>query len=177
MSERGTLHLWSMRLLFCTLCLVVMGYHLLPITPLSYVFMPPDLILCLALAWTVRRPEFAPLWLIAIIGLMADLLLLRVPGLWAAMTVIAASYVHRRRGQMHSTGFGVEWAQVGLAIALAFLLHRLAYAVLLLDPLPTAGVFTQFFMTILSYPLMVVLTICVCRVRKPDVSESTGYRA
>lgn len=177
MSERSAVRLWSMRLLFAGLCGFVLAYHLLPIAPLSHIFMPPDLILGLSLAWTVRRPEYVPIWLIALVALLADLLLMRVPGLWAAMTVLAASFVHRRRGQMQNTGFGVEWAQVSVAIAGTYLLQRLAYAVLLLDPLPTAGVFTQFVTTLAVYPALVALTIWVCRVRKPELIDTAGAKA
>lgn len=177
MSERSAARLWSMRALFAALCGFVLAYHLLPIAPLSHIFMPPDLILGLSLAWTVRRPEYAPIWLIAIVALLADLLLMRVPGLWAAMTVLAAGYVQRRRGQMQNTGFGVEWAHVCLAVAGAFLLQRVAYAVLILDPLPTAGIFTQFVTTVATYPLMVALTIWVFQVRKPVLIEGAGHKA
>ena len=42
----------------------------------------PDLLIAFAFAWSLRRPEYVPSLLLALLFLLADLLLQRPPGLW-----------------------------------------------------------------------------------------------
>ena len=49
----------------------------------------PDLLIAFALAWSLRRPEYVPTLLLAILFLLGDLLLQRPPGLWALLALLA----------------------------------------------------------------------------------------
>ena len=72
MAERNRTHLWAMRLLYVALCGLVMMFHLLPLGQLVSISFSPDVILCLTLACVVRRPDYAPILLIACVALLAD---------------------------------------------------------------------------------------------------------
>ncbi|MDG2340003.1 MAG: rod shape-determining protein MreD [Paracoccaceae bacterium] len=178
MAERYRTHLWAMRLLYAALCSLVMMFHLLPLGQLATVSFTPDVILCLTLAWVIRRPEYAPILLIAIVALLADLLLMRVPGLWAALVVLLANSIGKKRRRMRSTGFAVEWFRVSSGIAVIFVVQRIALSLLFVEPAPIIANLAQFIATIAAYPLIVALTAGVLRIRKPDLIEAeAGGRA
>ena len=71
-------------LTFVALSSALAVVRLLPIDMQPMPLPGPDLMLCLVLAWTIRRPDLLPVWLVAVVMLAADLLLMRPPGLWAA---------------------------------------------------------------------------------------------
>ena len=179
MAEKSGVHLWSMRLLYSALCGLVVMFHLLPLGQLGAISFSPDIILCITLAWIVRRPDYAPILLIAVIALLADLLLMRVPGLWAALTVLLADSVSKQRHKMRSTGFGVEWFRVSVGIAVIFVVERVALGFLFVETPPLGASIAQYLATLVAYPIVVGVTSGVFRVRKPELIETTpaGRRA
>jgi penicillin-binding protein 2 len=50
----------------------------------------PDLVYCLAIAWTIRRPDEAPRWAILALGLAGDVMISRPPGIGALGLLLAA---------------------------------------------------------------------------------------
>jgi len=179
MAEKTGLHLWSMRLLYVVLCGLVVMFHLLPLGQIDAITFSPDIILCITLAWVVRRPDYAPIFLIAGVALLAELLLMRAPGLWAALTVLLADSITKQRNKMRSTGFGVEWFRVTVGIAAIFILERIANGVLFLETPPLGASIAQFLATVVAYPIIVGITSGIIRIRKPELIETTtgGRRA
>lgn len=161
-----------MRLLYVVICSTVITLHLLPVGQIGWITFSPDLILCFTLAWVIRRPEYAPILLIATMALLADLLLMRVPGLWAALVVLLANRIGRQRHRVRSTGFGVEWFRVSAGIAAIFLIERFAMFLLLVEAPAFALKAAQFGATVVVYPLVVAVTAGVFRVRKPTLIET-----
>lgn len=176
MAEKSGLQLWSMRMLYAALCGFVMMFHLLPLGQIGAITFSPDIVLCITLAWVVRRPAYAPIVLIAAVVLLADLLMMRVPGLWAALCVLLADSTTRQRLKMRSTGFGVEWLRVSLGIAAIFALERIVLGVLLVETPPLGANIAQLAATIAVYPVVVAITSGVFRVRKPELIETTNAR-
>ena len=173
MAEKSGVNLWSMRLLYAALCGLVIMFHLLPLGQLRAISFSPDIILCITLAWAVRRPDYVPIFLIAAVALLADLLLMRIPGLWAALTVLLADSITRQRHKMRSTGFGVEWFRVSLGIAVVFVVERIALGILFVETPPLGASIAQYLATLAAYPIVVGVTSAVLRVRKPDLIETT----
>ena len=59
------------RLIFVAVAAFLMFLRLLPIHPAAAGSLPgPDFLLCLIFAWTMRRPEYLPIWLLAAILLL-----------------------------------------------------------------------------------------------------------
>lgn len=179
MSDTGALHLWAMRGLFVVLCGAVLFVQLVPIPMSSAGFSAPDILLCLILAYASRRPEYAPILLVAVVALAADLLLNRVPGLQAALTVLLADRLSRRRVRQAAQGQLAEWARAAAAIGVLFVANRLLLALLFVPNTPLGPALTQVAATVLAYP--VVLTFCAlaCGLRRLSTVEldAGGRRA
>ncbi len=75
-----------------------------------------ELVLAVAFAWIVRRPECVPAPLLAALFLLADILFMRPPGLWAALAVLAGEFLRRRRVRALASTLAVEWLLVTLAL-------------------------------------------------------------
>jgi rod shape-determining protein MreD len=158
MSDSGALHLWAMRGLFLALCAGVLFVQLVPIPMTSAGFSAPDILLCLILAFASRRPEYAPILLVAVIALAADLLLSRVPGLHAALAVLMADRMARRRERTAAQGKLMEWARAAAMIGAMFVANRVVLALLFVPNTPLGPALAQTAATMLAYP--VVLTFC-----------------
>ncbi|MEO0503273.1 MAG: rod shape-determining protein MreD, partial [Pseudomonadota bacterium] len=91
MSELPPSRLWTMRIAFTARVMVILFFHMLPLQTATGGWIWPDFILAFALAWSVRRPDYVPLALLAGLFLLADLLLQRPPGLWAALALVACA--------------------------------------------------------------------------------------
>lgn len=81
---------WGHRVLFLGLALVLLFLRLLPLGNAPGTLPGPDLLLCLIMAWVMRRPDYLPVGLIILVVLAEDLLLLRPPGLWTALVVLTS---------------------------------------------------------------------------------------
>ena len=62
----------------------------------------PDIILLIALSWIVMRPDYVPVLLLAVVFLLTDLLLMRPPGLWTALAVLAGEFLRNRQLQLRA---------------------------------------------------------------------------
>ena len=88
MAEGVAARIWGMRGMFLALALVLIFIKLLPLDFQPRVWAGPDLLVALTFAWVLRRPEFVPALTVGLVFLLADLLFLRPPGLFAALMVL-----------------------------------------------------------------------------------------
>jgi len=208
MTEQSPMFLWVMRGIFILVCIVVIFFHLLPLDtqPVSLftadllplervapaearleellredgprIWVAPDLILCFACAWSLRRPEFVPALSLAFIFLLTDLLLQRPPGLWALLALIGCENLKTRGRNLRDAGFGSEWMTVGVTIVAIVVLNRIVLAVALVDVPSVALSLSELGMTLLFYPLVVGITHFVMGVRKiaPGDLDALGQR-
>jgi rod shape-determining protein MreD len=131
----------------------------------------PDVVLALACAWIMRRPDYLPVLLIALVILVEDMLLHRPPGLWAVAVVLGTEYLRNRQPVLRNVGFALEWATVG-AVMLAMLLLTRTVMVLTMTPLPSLGLsLIQLLATVAAYPLLAGASHWVFGVRKPATGE------
>ena len=91
-----------MRAAFVGIALVTLLYHLLPLDLSPRRWAGPDLIMAIAFAWVLRRPEYVPALSIGIVFFVADLLYLNPPGLLAALVVIACESLKSRARSLSS---------------------------------------------------------------------------
>ena len=172
MAETATPHAWTMRICFCALALLIIFFHLIPLDTVPRRWAPPDLLLAFTFAWVVRRPDYLPVILIALVMFMADLMFHRPPGLWALCVVLGAEYLKYRTYTPGETSFASEWATVCIVIIAITLGYRLLLAITLL-PLPSLGVsMIQMVLTIFAYPAVILVTQTLMGVRKLAPSDA-----
>lgn len=171
MADTSLSRLWIMRVLFALLALGVIFFQLLPLETTPRRWAGPDLVMALAFCWVLRRPEYVPLSLVAVLLLLSDLLLGRPPGLWAALTLIAFDYLGNRAPRLRDMPFLVEWVTVTLAMTAVMLGYRLVLAVFLVEDGPLGMMLIRLAATVLCYPLVVAFSRFGLRLRKAALGE------
>lgn len=208
MNDQSPALLWIMRLGFVVLTFVILFFHLLPLdTQPIDLFSPallplentapaearleellrndeprnwiaPNLILCFACAWSLRRPEYVPAFSLAIVFLFADLLLQRPPGLWALLALIGCENLKSRARSLRDANFVVEWLTVGIIMIGIALLNHIILALVLVETPKLSLSLSELALTLLFYPLTVLVTHSLMRVRKtaPGDLDALGQR-
>ncbi|MGJ8615700.1 MAG: rod shape-determining protein MreD [Sulfitobacter sp.] len=208
MNDQSPALLWAMRLAFVLLVFVILFFHLLPLdTQPIDLFTPqllplentapaearleellgteqprrwiaPDLILCFACAWALRRPEYVPALSLALVFLFADLLLQRPPGLWALLALIGCENLKSRARSLRDANFVAEWLTVGVIMIAITLLNHIVLALVLVETPKLALSLSELAMTLLFYPVTVLITHSLMRVRKtaPGDLDALGQR-
>ncbi len=174
MADGSRLHLLAMRILFAALCLAVIFWRILPLSTVPRGWAGPDLIAALSFAWVLRRPDYAPALLIAIIVLLADLMFHRPPGLWAALVVLGCEALKSRAPGLRDRAFVAEWLTVAMVVGAIILGYRLTLAVLMVPQAPLGLSLMQMAMTVLCYPLVVMASALILGVRKAKPGESVA---
>jgi rod shape-determining protein MreD len=162
---------WMYWLLFLTLALVFLFLRLLPLGGAAGGWPGPDLLLCLMLAWVTQRPDHLPVFLIAVVMLAEDLILMRPPGLWTAIVVLATEFLRGRSALTRELGFAAEWLLISGVMVAMLLVYRLIFAVAFLQQPGFGFAFAQTVGSILSYPVVVVLLRLAFNLRKPSTGE------
>ncbi|EEE36280.1 MreD protein [Rhodobacteraceae bacterium KLH11] len=170
--DRSLSHLWAKRGLYVGLAVLVMFLHLLPLDTKPDRWPFPDILIALTYAWVLRRSDYVPILIIAIVMFMADLLLQRPPGLLAALVVLGAAYLRSAAAGMRDGGFIAEWSTVGAVITVVFVLNRLILAILSVQQATLAPVVIQMVLTIAIYPLIVFLSQGAFGVKRKSSPET-----
>lgn len=167
----GAASIWGYRALFVLIAVFLAFVRLLPLDPGPGQWPGPDILLLCAFFWTIVRPALVPVWLLAAVFLISDLLLMRAPGLWTALAILGCEFLRSRRVLLRNAPFVMEWLLVAFvvtAITIANLLVLSIFAV----PQPTFGLTViGLVFTILAYPVVVVLAG-----RAIGLSKSSGER-
>jgi len=138
----------------------------------------PDLLVCIIFAWGLRRSDYTPVLLIAIILLVADMLLMRPPGLMAGLIVLGAEFLRARTQLLRELPFPLEWAMVA-GVLLAILVANRFVLILVMQPRPDLWLsLTQLITTLAAYPLVVLVSRFVLGIRKIATGEvdALGHR-
>lgn len=171
MGDNIALHKWAMRAIYLGLALLVIFFSLLPLQTLPRGWAGPEIIVAITFAWVLRRPEFVPPWLVAAVLLLADLMFHRPPGLWAALVLVGAETLRARHVGLRDMTFAVEWVSVVTTLVAITLGYRVVLAVLMVDQAPLGLSLMQMVMTLFIYPVVVLLSQTVLRVRKPTPGD------
>lgn len=131
----------------------------------------PDLLLCLTLAWVVRRPDLMPAPVIALYFFIEDILLMRPPGLWALIVLMASESLRARSERLRDNAFWMEYAQVAGLMLVMFLANRAVLAIVMAPQAPLDLSLMQFGATVLTYPVVVAVSHYVFGLRKPATGE------
>ncbi|HBS50182.1 MAG TPA: rod shape-determining protein MreD [Rhodobacteraceae bacterium] len=179
MDSLSRSRIWTMRAVYAGLALVVIFFHLLPLDTLPRRWAPPDLIVAITFAWALRRPDFVPPLLVALVMLTADLMFHRPPGLWAFLVVAGVEYLKGRFEGLRDASFLGEWAAVFIVLVTITLLNRTVLGLTGVPQAPLALTLTQMLLTGAIYPLAVGVSQSLMGVRKltPGESDAMGGRA
>jgi rod shape-determining protein MreD len=175
MAEGWISSVWLHRLLFLAVAAFLIFVRLLPLDSLAGHLPGPNLLLCLIFAWTVRRPEYLPVLMIAGVVLFEDLMLMRPPGLWTGLVILASEFIRSRVALTRELNFGVEWLLVaGLMVAL-FAAYQVILVVAFL-PQPAFGfALVQTAWSIVTYPVVVAVSRYGLDLHKPATGELDAY--
>jgi len=167
--------LWLHRLLFLAVAVMLIFFKLLPLNNWAGALPGPDILLCMIFAWTVRRPDYLPVLMIAGVVLFEDLLLMRPPGLWTALVILGAEVMRSRVVLTREMSFGVEWLLVAAMMLALFIGYRLAF-VLVFWPQPALGfALVQMLWSIMAYPVVVAVSRYGLDLHKPATGELDAY--
>lgn len=157
MAERADSKTWINRGVFVILafCLIVIDLVPLDMRPASWA--APDLLLTVTLVWVARTPHYVPVFVIAVLFLMADFLFMRPPGLWAALVVVLTEMIRRQNRDFRNMPVLVEWGTVALGVVAITVANRLILAIVMAPQAPLALTLIEMIATIMVYPLVVVV--------------------
>lgn len=160
--------------LFTGLLMLVLLVKLLPLNTGTDGFPAPDLLLCLVLAWVVRRPDLLPVLLVAALFLLADMMLMRPPGLWAGLVILATEWLRRRQRPLRAMPLVVECLMIGGVMTAMILAHWGVLALLFVQQ-PTLGQqLLSVPVTLAAYPFVVALLHYGLGIRKRPAIEGFG---
>lgn len=165
MASGGWAYIWTMRAVFALLACVILLIHLLPLETQTRNWVSPDFLFALTLAWGLRRPDFVPPLLVAAVFLMADLLLQRPPGLFAAVGLIAVEVARRRHEDIRETVFVFEVITAVALIVAVYMAYLAIWSVAAPYPVSYGLIFQQIVLTSLSYPVAAGMSHLVFRIR------------
>lgn len=162
---------------FCLLALTIIFFKLLPLETIPRSWAPPDLLTAFAFAWTLRRPDFLPPVLLAVLLLLADLLLQRPPGLFAALVLLGCHVLRSRAGALSEIGFVGEWTTVAIVLAAIAAIYRVTLWVLVVDQAPLILSIIELVLTIAVYPLTMLISQSILGVRRPGPGDADAMGA
>ena len=179
MTDLSPARLWIMRTGFVVLAMIILFFHLLPLETTPRWFAGPDILLAFACAWCIRRPDYVPMPVLAMIFLLADLLLQRPPGLWAMLALLGCENLKSQGRSLRDSNFLAEMISVSIVIFGIMLANRIILAIALVD-LPGWGLsLSEAGMTLVFYPVVVAISHWLMGVRKmaPGDLDALGQRA
>jgi rod shape-determining protein MreD len=175
--DNSPAQIWIMRGCFVALCLLIMFFHLLPLDSVPRRWAPPDLLIAFVFAWALRRPDYVPILGIAAVMLMADLMFQRPPGLLAMLVLIGTEYLRLRFAGLKDASFAGEWIAVCIVLVAIMVTNRLVLALLAVQQAPLGLTLMQLIMTIIIYPVVVLITQSIFGVRTPAPSDGDAKAA
>ncbi|OUD08157.1 rod shape-determining protein MreD [Marivivens niveibacter] len=171
MNEIQTTRRWLGRVMFVVISYIILFAQLMPLSTEPSQWAPPDILMLITMAWVVRRPDLAPIGLIALIHFSADLLLLRPPGLWTVLVIISTEILRAKSSEFRSLAFPFEWISVAGTLIALFFAHRIVLMIMFLPQAPIMLTLSQLLMTILAYPLVTFLSYVAFGVSRPALGE------
>ena len=171
MAERSRTELWGMQFVYLAIGLLILFLQLLPLQIAPRGYAGPDLLTAVTFAWAMRRPDYVPMLSIAASLLLADFVLGRPPGLWAALVLLTAEWLKHQDRRLRDGTFVAEWTNVALALLVITIAYRLVLGLLLVTPGTFLLTTMQYAMTVLIYPLVVFVSYGLFGVRRTAPGE------
>ena len=171
MAEGADSKTWAQRVVFVALAFVVIVVDLVPLDMRPSLWVSPDLLLAVTLAWVARQPHYVPVLVIAFLFLMTDFLFMRPPGLWAALVVILTEMIRRRHREFRNMPMLVEWGTIAFGVAAITVANRIALAVVMSPQAPLGLTLIELVSTISVYPVVLLVAHFVFGVTRTAPGE------
>ncbi len=149
-----------------------MFFHLIPLDTVPRRWTPPDLLIAFAFAWSLRRPDYAPAASIAAVMLMADLVVPAATGADGVADGAGQRIPQTRASGLREASFAGEWLAVCLSLLAITVLNRLTLGLLAVEQAQLSLSLIQMVMTMIAYPLVVLVSQSLMGVRKPAPSDT-----
>jgi len=172
MAANRQFHPALMQGLYLVMSLLVVMIHLIPFGYGNRAWFSADWLMIITFAWTLRRPDHLPLYLIALVFLFADFIFQRPPGLFAALVVVANEFLRRRIVNLQTQTILTEWAVILILFIGIWITYRMILAVFFLPTLPFGISLLQTGLTVLIYPFFAVLFEYILGLRKLDMRDT-----
>jgi rod shape-determining protein MreD len=131
----------------------------------------PDLLFCLTAAFLMRRPRWAPVALIVVVHLMADVLFLRPLGLWPAISLLAYEFLRRQINASNEVSIPLEIALVVGAFTAAVFVNGVFHLIFAVQHPSFGATLLHILTTAIAYPFVIAVTHFILRVRRAGVRE------
>lgn len=164
---RRLLH-WA---LFIALAATLVFIRILPLSTAPRVIPGPDLLICLAFAWVQRRPDYLPPLLLGAVMFLADIVMMRPPGLWAVLVIVGAEFLRSRHSPGAEMPFVAEWGLMAVVTLAITALYAMILGLLGVGGVLPTLLLVQAFLTVTLYPLVVAFTVGILNIRKPGQLE------
>ena len=176
MVDPVTMRRFLFRFQFLAVCAALIFYKMLPLSTEPGRIPGPDLLFIFTAAVIMRRPNFAPVGLIVVVHLVADLLFLRPPGLWTAAMLMAYEFLRARRLRDTEVPMPVEVVLVAGVFTASIIVYTLVLAIF---AVPQADLFTlaiHIMTTAACYPFAILVVHYILQVRrlKPGELDDDG---
>lgn len=159
------------RLLFLGLVGFLLFIRILPLSAVPPEIPGPDLTLALTLVWVLRRPDYVPVWMIAGVFLLEDLLLMRPPGLWTMIVLLGTEFLRRREAMTRDLPFLLEWVMIAIVIFAMTFANRLVLLVFMVPQTPLEQELVRMVVTILACPLVALFSRLALGMRRAAPGE------
>ena len=174
MGDAAFWRLQAVRALYAVAVLAIIVVLLLPIGSGGARFPGPDIILVLTIAWTIRAPNQLPAVLVGAVLLVADLVLMRPPGLMAAITIVGVEFIRARQSTWRGLNLPAEWAIGGAVVAAILITNALAHTIFLVPQPPLGQTVIRLLISVLVYPIMVAVVLYVFKIESAAIKGNTA---
>ncbi|PPB82105.1 rod shape-determining protein MreD [Albidovulum inexpectatum] len=164
------------RAAYLVLAAVLIVLRLLPLSTQPSAWPLPDLLLCLTLAWLLRRPDHVPALSIVAVLLIEDLLTLRPVGLWPLIILSVTEILRSRSSGLRDLPFVVEWMVVAGAVFLAGLIDWVVLALALAPQVGLGPTMVQAALTVMAYPAVVAALAVLLGIRRIGDTDAPTRR-
>lgn len=168
---------WIYRLALGLALALILFTGLVPATARLESIANADIAFCLVGAWLVRRPEYAPLWLLVAFCLATEIVYMLPVGLWSAFAFAAAYFLRGNVERVRMLPFTFEWLLFSSAFLAASVLHQISLVIFFVDAPPFSAVLLNAGVTALFYPPVVLATNVAFRLRKQTPFEAATIGA
>ncbi|SMR81549.1 rod shape-determining protein MreD [Aliiroseovarius halocynthiae] len=166
MTDRVTLLRWAFWGLLVAISAGLLFVRLLPLDLSAGRFPGPDIFMAFVMAWMLRRPDYVPIFLVAMLIFLTDLMYQDIPAVGALMAVIGLEVLRRREPGLREQPFLIELGVVAAVLLGMLLGERILLMVFFVEQIPVGRALLQFLTTIAIYPLVVFLSVFVLGVQK-----------
>lgn len=171
MTDHVTLLRWVFWGLLVLISAGLLFVNLLPIDLSAGRFPGPDIFIAVAIAWLLRRPDYVPILLVAILIFLTDLMYQDIPAVGALMAVIGFEVLRRREPGLREQPFLVEWGVVAAVLLGMLFAERILLMIFFVDQIPLGRALLQFLITVAIYPIAVFVSVFVLRIEKLQPGE------